>query len=113
MASFSGHFSEQKQRKLTKQSSRAISSAGSEHLPYKQGVNGSNPLSPTNTLAQEIVVKQKSPGFYWEMLCETSNDRYLFLMFFKYGGLAQLARALDLHSRGQGFDSPILHHQPR
>ena len=26
---------------------RAISSAGSEHLPYKQGVNGSNPLSPT------------------------------------------------------------------
>ena len=25
----------------------AISSAGSEHLPYKQGVSGSNPLSPT------------------------------------------------------------------
>ena len=27
------------------------------------------------------------------------------------GGLAQLARALDLHSRGQGFDSLILHKQ--
>ena len=27
----------------------------------------------------------------------------------KTGGLAQLARALDLHSRGQGFDSLILH----
>ena len=26
-----------------------------------------------------------------------------------HGGLAQLARALDLHSRGQGFDSLILH----
>ncbi len=26
---------------------RALSSAGSEHLPYKQGVNGSNPLAPT------------------------------------------------------------------
>ena len=26
-----------------------------------------------------------------------------------FGGLAQLARALDLHSRGQGFDSLILH----
>ena len=26
---------------------RAISSAGSEHLPYKQGVTGSNPVSPT------------------------------------------------------------------
>lgn len=25
----------------------AISSAGSEHLPYKQGVTGSNPVSPT------------------------------------------------------------------
>jgi hypothetical protein len=27
--------------------SRAISSAGSEHLPYTQGVGGSNPSSPT------------------------------------------------------------------
>lgn len=26
---------------------REISSAGSEHLPYKQGVTGSNPVSPT------------------------------------------------------------------
>ena len=26
---------------------REISSVGLEHLPYKQGVNGSNPLSPT------------------------------------------------------------------
>ena len=29
--------------------SRAISSVGSEHLPYKQGVTGSNPVSPTKT----------------------------------------------------------------
>ncbi len=27
----------------------------------------------------------------------------------KQGGLAQLARALDLHSRGHRFDSDILH----
>ncbi len=26
---------------------RAHSSAGSEHLPYKQGVTGSNPVVPT------------------------------------------------------------------
>ena len=26
---------------------RAVSSAGSEHLPYKQGVTGSNPVPPT------------------------------------------------------------------
>ena len=30
-----------------------------------------------------------------------------------HGGLAQLARALDLHSRGQEFDSPILHIDPQ
>ena len=28
--------------------SRAISSAGSEHLVYTEGVGGSNPSSPTN-----------------------------------------------------------------
>ena len=28
-----------------------------------------------------------------------------------FGGLAQLARALDLHSRGHRFDSDILHHK--
>ena len=27
---------------------RAFSSAGSEHLPYKQRVGGSNPSTPTN-----------------------------------------------------------------
>ena len=27
--------------------SGALSSVGSEHLPYKQGVSGSNPLAPT------------------------------------------------------------------
>ena len=27
--------------------SRALSSVGSEHLPYKQGVVGSNPTGPT------------------------------------------------------------------
>jgi hypothetical protein len=26
---------------------REFSSAGSEHLPYKQGVTGSNPVTPT------------------------------------------------------------------
>ena len=28
---------------------RALSAAGSEHLPYKQRVGGSNPSAPTNT----------------------------------------------------------------
>ena len=33
---------------------RAISSVGSEHLPYKQGVTGSNPVSPTKYLLKEV-----------------------------------------------------------
>jgi hypothetical protein len=34
---------------LPLQKIREISSAGSEHLPYKQRVTGSNPVSPTNS----------------------------------------------------------------
>jgi hypothetical protein len=38
--------------KLVKgRTNREISSAGSEHLPYKQGVTGSNPVSPTKRKA--------------------------------------------------------------
>lgn len=36
---------------------RAISSVGLEHLPYKQGVVGSNPTSPTESeTTTEVVV---------------------------------------------------------
>ena len=31
-----------------KKAKRELSSAGSEHLPYKQRVGGSNPSAPTN-----------------------------------------------------------------
>ena len=38
------------------------------------------------------------------------NERVSFIgSLTTYGGLAQLARALDLHSRGHRFDSDILH----
>ncbi len=37
-----------KEMKITKLT-RAISSAGSEHLVYTEGVGGSNPSSPTKT----------------------------------------------------------------
>ena len=37
-----------------------------------------------------------------------------FLLFWQTlhspGGISSVGRALDLHSRGQEFDSPILHH---
>src|SRR5690606_37626972 len=39
---------------------REISSAGSEHLPYKQGVTGSNPVSPTH---KKVLFTQKKDFF--------------------------------------------------
>ena len=40
---------------IFKNTFRAFSSAGSEHLPYKQRVGGSNPSTPTKKVVQEIV----------------------------------------------------------
>lgn len=41
---------------------RAISSVGSEHLPYKQGVVGSIPTSPTETEPRNIGAFSLSEG---------------------------------------------------
>ena len=41
---------QQKQRVSWEKEFRAFSSAGSEHLPYKQRVGGSNPSTPTEIL---------------------------------------------------------------
>ena len=38
----------------------ALSSVGSEHLPYKQGVTGSNPVGPTSSRKPA----QKCAGFF-------------------------------------------------
>ena len=45
---------------------REISSAGSEHLPYKQGVTGSNPVSPTKP--------RQKPGFFY--IWKTTSTYY-------------------------------------
>jgi len=45
---------------------RELSSAGSEHLPYKQGVTGSNPVAPTH---KAIL----SDGFFCSHLLAISN----------------------------------------
>ena len=64
----------QKDLKYISELSRAFSSAGSEHLPYKQRVGGSNPSTPT----------QKDLKYY---------PNYL-------GRLAQLVQSICLTSRG-------------
>ena len=38
---------------------REHSSAGSEHLPYKQGVIGSNPITPTEKLRNGLDVSSE------------------------------------------------------
>ena len=53
---------------------RAFSSAGSEHLPYKQRVGGSNPSTPT-----------------FNLIFKTHNS---------FGRLAQLVQSICLTSRG-------------
>ena len=49
------------------------------------------------------------PGVHFTFFHFTFFHFTFFHFFINQGGLAQLARALDLHSRGQGFDSLILH----
>ena len=53
---------------------REISSVGSEHLPYKQRVNGSSPLSPTNT---RVYVEKHKPFFAFNKYILL--DQFLFL----------------------------------
>ncbi len=68
-----------------------ISSVGIEHLPYKQGVAGSNPAFPTiNTsgpvaqLVRALACHARGREF------ESRPDRHLLFIFENYGGLAQL-----------------------
>ena len=41
-----------------KQAIREFSSAGSEHLPYKQRVGGSNPSTPTDQVSKKMLIIQ-------------------------------------------------------
>jgi hypothetical protein len=49
-----------KAQTFKKENQREISSAGSEHLPYKQGVTGSNPVSPTKKKSLSEILR----GFF-------------------------------------------------
>ncbi len=54
-------------------------------------------------MIERIVYLECECDIFKKSITPTTQPTFLF------GGLAQLARALDLHSRGQGFDSLILH----
>ena len=76
---------------------RALSSAGSERLPYKQRVGGSNPSAPTTTLNVKLLVSSIARG-----------------------RLAQLVQSVCLTSRGSAvrirqrpLDAMLLNPSPR
>ena len=85
---------------------RALSSAGSEHLPYKQRVGGSNPSAPTLILnaniksiralssagSEHLPYKQRVGGS--NPSAPTSNREKIL------GRLAQLVQSICLTSRG-------------
>ena len=73
---------------------RAFSSAGSEHLPYKQRVGGSNPSTPTKVASR--IAERQSISEHEE-----------------YGSLAQLNRAFDYGSKGYRFESYASHTRKR
>ena len=50
---------------------RAISSVGSEHLPYKQGVVGSNPTSPTQKVTRNCGL------FLWFKMLGSNRKRFV------------------------------------
>jgi hypothetical protein len=68
----------------------SYSSAGSEHLPYKQGVLGSNPSGTTKTTSNEVVflfyTRFKSPqsttaftksNFKWMISMATTGNNFI------------------------------------
>ena len=73
---------------------RALSSAGSERLPYKQRVGGSNPSAPT----KETYLAFRFRPITEETLESSTNH-------FK-GRLAQLVQSVCLTSRGSGVRIP-------
>ena len=64
---------------------RAISSAGLEHLPYKQGVVGSNPTSPTKK------IRLHQEAFFFARTKRPSTS----LSFFGWAKKSQPARRAD------------------
>jgi putative endonuclease len=70
-----------------------LSSAGSEHLPYKQRVTGSNPVAPTDN--HRLLDGFFMPVFYIYILySERLNKFYV-------GSTNDLTRRLDDHNRGK------------
>ena len=99
-----------KARVLTKTiTHRAFSSAGLEHLPYKQRVGGSNPSTPTrelkffgnsiwNTQVLQIEEEKQTKRF----ICASKS---VSAVCFDEGAVVQLVRISACHAGGREFES--------
>ena len=83
---------------------RAFSSAGSEHLPYKQRVGGSNPSTPTN---KEL---QRCSSFF---ILKNMDDFYVYIIYsakldiYYVGSTGNLEDRLKRHNSGRStFTKP-------
>ena len=113
-----------KQLALTKAPFRALSSAGSERLPYKQRVGGSNPSAPTTEINAAGIPQTGCLLFLSCLCCEeavtanasrtaairqddkTKGDRHLAAsLLFNYTKLSWACSltAVNIFRRGEGF----------
>ena len=89
---------------------RAFSSAGSEHLPYKQRVGGSNPSTPTRKNSLFLKALFGRLAQLVQSICLTSRGSAVRIrqrppqkaisQIFPFGRLAQLVQSICLTSRG-------------
>ena len=88
---------------------RAFSSAGSEHLPYKQRVGGSNPSTPTLIPILDLFVSLGRLAQLVQSICLTSRGSAVRIrqrplpnvdQISPSGRLAQLVQSICLTSRG-------------
>ena len=76
------------------------SSAGSEHLPYKQGVTGSNPVAPTTkSLAISIIAR---------LFCVMNSNSYFNTILFGYIILELSNNFSELDSNKIELDSNLM-----
>ena len=55
----------------------------------------------------------KKSFFFRISACKSRKSGYIKRLLGDYGAVAQLARAIRSHRIGRGFDSLLLHHNPR
>ena len=102
MARASGSYPEGRWFDSTRRYQRGSLAQLGEHLPYKQGVTGSSPVTPTNFFGQ-VVQLVRMPA------CHAGGRQFEPDLGRQYGGCRQVAKPPGCGSGIRGFES---HHPP-